>query len=124
MAGKVRGEKIDTREARAKLPERVGAPFYNEIANDLHLGYRKGKRGGKWVVRRRAGGDYVVERIGIADDQWPADGEKVLTFDQARRRAIAMDVEAPAVAKAERQGERRALDRRRCDGRLSRQART
>ncbi len=100
MAGKVRGEKIDTREARAKLPERVGAPYYNEVANDLHLGYRKGKRGGKWVVRRRDGDVYVVERIGVADDQWPADGEKVLTFDQARRRAIAMDVEAPAVAKA------------------------
>ena len=54
----------------------------------LHLGYRKGKSGGKWVSRRYLGNErYVVETIADADDIVDADGVEVLTFHQAQDRA-------------------------------------
>ena len=65
-----------------------GKPYYKVIGQGLHVGYRKGKRAGMWVVRRYAGAStYVVETIAEADDYADADGDKVLTFWQAQDRA-------------------------------------
>jgi integrase len=61
----------------------------------LHLGYRKGKTGGKWVLRRYLGNEkYAVETIALADDHSPANGATVLDFYQAQRKA--REAAAPA----------------------------
>ncbi len=92
MAKSVRNPKIDSRTARAKLKP-SGKPYWDDLGDRLHLGYRKGKHEGVWVLRRYLGlvlvkdkltGKYAVETIGTADDLADADGVKVLTFHQAQ----------------------------------------
>jgi integrase len=84
---------LRTEAARGKL-KRSGKPYYKVIGPGLHVGYRKGKRAGMWVVRRYAGAStYKVETIAEADDYEDADGHRVLNFwqaqDQARKIAAA-----------------------------------
>jgi integrase len=87
MAKRVRDSSLESRAARAKLKP-GGKPYYKSIDRGLHLGYRKGKRGGRWVVRRYVGASkYVVETIGDADDVADADGVLMLTFWEAQSRA-------------------------------------
>jgi integrase len=87
MAKRVRDSDLETRAARSKLKV-SGKPYYKVIGPGLHVGYRKGKRAGMWVVRRYAGASsYVVETIAEADDYADADGDRVLTFWQAQDRA-------------------------------------
>jgi integrase len=87
MAKRVRDTLLDNRAARAKLKQR-GKPYYKCIGEGLHVGYRKGQRAGKWVVRRYAGqSSYVVETIAEADDVADADGVQILSFWQAQERA-------------------------------------
>jgi integrase len=91
MAKRVRDADLENRTARAKLKVR-GKPYYKVIGAGLHVGYRKGKRAGMWVVRRYAGAStYVVETIAEADDYSESNGTDVLTFweaqDQARKLA-------------------------------------
>ena len=63
MARTVQDAKLATRSARAKL-ERSDKPHYRALDAGLHLGYRKGKTGGRWVVRRYIGsGKYEVETL-------------------------------------------------------------
>ncbi|TIL70378.1 MAG: site-specific integrase [Mesorhizobium sp.] len=84
MVEKVRDRKMDTPNARKALPAR-GKPYYRTIAKGLHLGYRKGQTGGRWVARHYVGEqDYVVETIADADDKLEANGTTVLTFSQAQ----------------------------------------
>ena len=86
MAKRVRDADLETRAARFKLKAR-GKPYYKVIGQGLHIGYRKGKRAGMWVVRRYAGASsYVVETIAEADDYADTDGAQVLTFGQAQIR--------------------------------------
>src|SRR4051794_40717699 len=100
MARTVRDAKLDSRTARAKLESR-GDPYYRAIDPGLHLGYRKGKSGGKWVVRwRGADADaYKVETIGTADDTADADGVAVLSYAQAQEVARAKRVAHERAAK-------------------------
>jgi integrase len=87
MAKHVRNPKLDSRAAREKLKP-SGKPVYSDLGSKQHLGYRKGKSGGKWVLRRYVGeGAYVVETIAEADDLADADGVGVLTFYQAQDKA-------------------------------------
>jgi integrase len=87
MARHVRNPKVDSRTAREKLKP-SGKPHYSVLGGKLHLGYRKGKSGGKWVLRRYVGdGAYVVETMAEADDFADADGVNVLTFHQAQDKA-------------------------------------
>ena len=87
VAKRVRDADLETRAARSKLKAR-GKPYYKVIGPGLHVGYRKGKRAGMWVVRRYAGASsYVVETIAEADDYADADGVQVLTFWQAQDKA-------------------------------------
>jgi integrase len=87
MAKRVRDTDLETRTARSKLKVQ-GKPYYRVIGPGLHLGYRKGTRAGKWVMRRYAGAStYVVETIAEADDYEDADGTKVLTYWQAQDKA-------------------------------------
>jgi len=99
MARTVRDARLESRTARAGL-KAAGKPYYRAIDEGLHLGYRKGKTGGKWVVRRYLGGEaYAVETIGTADDTIDADGAAVLSFAQAQTAARDRHVAARRVAK-------------------------
>ena len=90
MAKRVRDADLETRSARSKLKVQ-GKPYYKVIGPGLHVGYRKGKRAGMWVVRRYAGASsYVVETIAEADDYADANGSEVLTFWQAQDEARKM----------------------------------
>jgi integrase len=87
MSKTVRERKLDSPAARAKL-KASGKPYWRSIDPGLHLGYRKGLTGGVWVFRRYLGNEkYKVETIGPADDHSAANGDTVLDFFQAQRKA-------------------------------------
>jgi integrase len=84
MARRVRDRAIETREARRKL-KASGKPYWRAIGKGLHVGYRKGKTSGVWVVRRYLGDRaYSMDTIAEADDVLDADGKDVLDFWQAQ----------------------------------------
>jgi integrase len=85
MARQVRDAKLGSRTARAELKP-SGKPYWRALDPGLHLGYRKGKTGGKWVMRRYLGGKYAVETLGTADDKADGDGDgsTVLSFAEAQ----------------------------------------
>jgi integrase len=95
MPRKANDAKIETRTSRSKLPPSV-KPYFRQIEPMLHLGYRRLTSGpGTWVVRRyRGAGVYAVENLrtsdnglSVADDYAAADGNVVLSFQQAQNRA-------------------------------------
>lgn len=76
---------LTTPNARKGLP--VGN-HWRSVSADVHLGYRKGKRAGRWFVRwRLPDGRYKQESIGAADDGLTADGVETLNFEQAKNKA-------------------------------------
>lgn len=78
---------LTTPNARSKLKPGI---HWRGIDPDTHLGYRKGARGGRWVVRwYRGDGGYSQSTLATADDQFPADGKEILSFNQASRNARA-----------------------------------
>ncbi|WP_369721168.1 tyrosine-type recombinase/integrase [Bradyrhizobium sp. LLZ17] len=96
MAKTLREAPITTANARAKLSAGV---HWRSLDPDVHLGYRKGRRGGVWLVRWRNGFGYRQKPIGTADD---AIKEGTLDFNAAvktaRREVVAARLEAKAVA--------------------------
>ena len=86
--------KLTTRAARSRLP--VGV-HWDRIDPDVHLGYRKGRRGGVWLVRWRNGVGYLQAPIGTADDELK---EGTLDYEAARRSARKRVEEHRAEAKA------------------------
>ena len=56
---------MTTRSARAGLS--IGV-HWRGLDPEVHLGYRKGRRGGQWLVRWRAGTSYKQAGLGTADD--------------------------------------------------------
>lgn len=90
MARTVRDTRLDSRAARERLEAR-DEPYWRLIEDGCHLGYRKGRRGGRWIARYREPGaasrSYAKEGLGIADDTSDADGLHVLDFKQAQARA-------------------------------------
>lgn len=99
MARTVRDAALETRTARARLKAR-GKPYFRAIDPGLHLGYRKGKTGGRWVARWYVGNEqYRVETLdGIADDNADADGVRVLSFAHAQAAARKLHAAAAAAA--------------------------
>jgi integrase len=84
MARTVRDANLETRTARGRL-KASGKPYYRALDPGLHIGYRKGRAGGKWILRRYVGQqEYKVETIATADDSADADGIAVLDFRQAQ----------------------------------------
>jgi integrase len=84
MARRVKDRNLDTRDARRKL-KAGGKPYWRAIGKGLHIGYRKGKTSGVWVVRHYLGKqNYRLETIGEADDVLDANGKDVLDFWQAQ----------------------------------------
>jgi integrase len=94
MARIVKDKDLSTRAARQRLKPR-GKPYYRTVDPGLHLGYRKGQSGGRWVARIYNGsGGYDVKTIdGIADDKQDADGRAVLDYGQALAKARGLYVE-------------------------------
>ena len=88
MARTVSDTNLGTREARRRLPARA-KPYWRTIEGAvLHLGYRKGRRGGRWIARRYLGGGRYAEQVlGAADDTLDADGDQVLSWGQAQAKA-------------------------------------
>ena len=98
MARTVRDASLETRTARARLKP-SGKPYYRAIDPGLHLGYRKGKAGGKWVMRWYVGdAAYQVETIATVDDSADADGVAILDFRQAQALVRQRYVERARVA--------------------------
>jgi integrase len=83
--------RIKTRSARQALKKRKSKsnePYWQSIEKGLSVGYRRGVNGGTWIVRHfsvETGRE--IEALGIADDFAEADGDSVLSFDQAQSAA-------------------------------------
>ena len=86
MARHVRDARVESRSSRALLKV-SGKPYFRAIEPGFHLGYRKGRHGGRWVVRLYSGdGTYLTESLpGVADDATDPDGMAVLSFRDAQR---------------------------------------
>lgn len=80
MARTLAEAQLTTRAARNKLETGV---HWRGVDPDVHLGYRRGTRGGRWLVRWRTGAAYQQETLATADDALDADGVATLNFMQA-----------------------------------------
>ena len=80
---------ITTPAQRSRLTPRH-EPYWRGIHPGLHLGYRKGK----WIVRRSEAGHTTKKSIGYADDHAKANGQTLLSFQQATEKALTL-ISAP-----------------------------
>ncbi|MBZ9654684.1 tyrosine-type recombinase/integrase [Phyllobacterium lublinensis] len=79
---------LTTGNARKALGKGI---HWRSLDEEVHLGYRKGVRGGAWIVRWYKGNQqYQQEAFAIADDVFEADDDRILTFYQASRIALAL----------------------------------
>src|SRR5690242_17310181 len=80
---------ITSKDSRKDVEVR-SAPYWYAIEQRLHLGYRKSRKGGVWLVRQYIdNGQYRRGKpFAVADDNLPANGDSVLSFNQARTRAL------------------------------------
>ena len=83
-----RDHRLETRQARTRLKLRH-EPYWRQIHHGLFVGYRKGAKGGAWVVRKLQDGRYRKRKLGIADDRQDANDQDVLSYKQAHLKAIA-----------------------------------
>ncbi len=91
MARTLKEATISTRKARSALKQGL---HWRELNSGVHLGYRKGKRAGRWFARWYLGGGvYQQEGLAAADDAVDANGVDILTFEQAKSRAVAVVAE-------------------------------
>jgi integrase len=97
MARSVQDTKLDSRNARDRLKPRARPYYTTLIPGELHIGYRRRRKGkgaqGRWLVRRYMGKDakgvgrYQEKDIGLADDFLDADGHTILDFKHAQKLA-------------------------------------
>ncbi len=87
MGRHVKDYYLGTPEARSKLPRRHN-PFWREITPGLHIGYRKGKRGGVWIGRKLLDdGKHKKWKLATADDIVDSNGVDILNFTEADEKA-------------------------------------
>lgn len=89
MARISRDARLETREARERLKKRH-QPYWRQIHPGLSIGYRKGARGGVWLMRHLTDQKYQFDRIGKANDRQDANGIDVLDYTQAHKKALAL----------------------------------
>jgi integrase len=89
---------LTTRNARASLP--IGL-HWRRLDAEAHLGYRRGKRSGVWLVRWRHGKGYRQAPLGTADDVIKAG---TLSYDAAMKAARELAEKARADALTEAAG--------------------
>jgi integrase len=87
MPRPLRDTRLDTREARSRLP-RAKEPYWHAVRRGLSIGYYRGSTTGTWHLREYRGGRLWKREIGVADDSLPADGSTVLSWRDALRIAI------------------------------------
>ena len=87
MARRPRDARIETREARRRLKVRK-EPYWRQVHKGLSIGYYRGTQTGSWNARRIVDGRKVYQRIATADDYADADGEIVLSYEQAVQRVM------------------------------------
>jgi integrase len=94
VARTIKEYRLSSREARGKLKVQ-GYCYWREVERGVHVGYRrlKGKAGTWWARFYQGDRTYVVEPLGIADDQSDADGVKVLSWSQVVKAARKLMVE-------------------------------
>ena len=88
---------LETHTGRDKLEVRGKPHWLLRLSRGLTLGYRRCEGPGSWSVRVIDGDTRSIKRIGLADDMEPADGKRVLSFDQAcavARRFVQADTDA------------------------------
>lgn len=91
MARKQRSVRLQTKEARRLLPV-AHAPYWHEVRPLLHIGFRKGRRGGTWLLRENIGGKQYKRRVGIAEDEGiDSDHKTILSFEDVLKIATADD---------------------------------
>lgn len=101
MVGVTQHSSIETAKARAKLEAGRKAHFQTLRMGKAALGYQRDDDAtqGRWLLRRYiGGGKYAIATLGLADDMRDqrADGINVLTFEQAKDRAVeTLDQSAP-----------------------------
>ena len=89
MARIVKDQRLDTREARQKLPSQK-EPYWRLIFQGAHLGYYKGEKSASWVARYRHEGDkggYKKVTLGKVDDFQDSDGVNILNYREAQQKA-------------------------------------
>ncbi len=86
MARTARNSKLDTRSARSKLSQQKGG-IWQVLGRGRALGYRKGSKGGRWLMRLIDENGRHEETIGDADDIFDADGVTVFSHAQAQEKA-------------------------------------
>jgi integrase len=101
VARTVRDSRLETREARRRLAPQH-EPYWRLVHEGLHLGYRKGPRGGVWLSRQYVDGRYIKKVIGAADDHADADGDRNLSYRQAQTRVLRRDDEVQAQSTGEK----------------------
>lgn len=108
MSGTVQHAKLETSTARARL-KRDG--WRTLIAGRAHLGYlrKPGTKRGRWVLRQYIDRKYRITPLGEADDTAPANGDSVLSFEQAEAKARAI-LDRPLAA-SRRMTVREAMER-------------
>lgn len=87
MAKTLSEAQITTAKARGRLE--IGI-HWRRLDTEAHLGYRKGKRSGVWLVRwrnRYEGATYKQAPIGVANDVNDKSANGTLTFDEAIKEA-------------------------------------
>lgn len=89
---------LTTPSARSSLPDGI---HWRRLDAEVHLGYRKGKRSGVWLVRWRDGKGYRQASLGAADDTIKAGS---LSFAKAEAAARAKVEEARTAALAASMG--------------------
>jgi integrase len=112
MAGQIKEATLSSRAARARLKSGRQPKWRNIVPGRVHLGYQrwKGDKAGRWLLRRLVGPDkYSVMALGRADDAVAANGQDVLSFEQAEAKARSL-VEA-RVGKIERLTVKQAMER-------------
>jgi len=85
MSGTVRHARLDSRARRARL-KRGRQPHWTALVpRRVHLGYqrRPDDRAGRWILRQYQDGKYTSMALGRADDAERADGELILSYEQA-----------------------------------------
>jgi ClpX C4-type zinc finger len=72
-------------------------PYFVSLNNGIHVGYRKGKATSRWVIRRYDGTTYRMRTLdGICpDDHQPADGIRILNFQQVVETIMNQDAKIP-----------------------------
>jgi integrase len=86
-------KRIETPTARAKLKRGNKTHYQSLVAGKASLGYTRKDDAphGRWFLRRYIGGErYAIIPLGAADDEkgMEADGATVLSFDQAKDKAL------------------------------------